>query len=104
MCRMFALAAARPIAARELLRDAPRSLAALSREHADGWGVALYADDWSIHRGTACAARCTRFDAIADAATARLVIAHVRKKTVGPTSLANTHPFRRGRFVFAHNG
>ena len=37
-----------------------------------------------------------------------LAIAHVRKKTRGKVSLANTHPFARelwGRhFVFAHNG
>lgn len=32
------------------------------------------------------------------------MIAHVRKKTVGETSLVNTHPFQRGEIVFAHNG
>jgi glutamine amidotransferase len=31
-------------------------------------------------------------------------VSHVRQKTVGETSLANTHPFANGRWVFAHNG
>ncbi len=102
---MFALVAARPVAARELLRDAPRSLWELSREHKDGWGVALRTSaDWIIHRSTACAAQCERYGELVDEVTAQLLIAHVRKKTAGETSLLNTHPFRRGSFVFAHNG
>ena len=103
MCRMFGLVAAHPIGFAELLRDAPRGLRALSAEHSDGWGLAVHTDDWAVHRGTACAARCARFDAVTGA-SAQVVVAHVRKKTVGETSLANTHPFRRGSFVFAHNG
>jgi glutamine amidotransferase len=106
---MFGLVAARPVPARELLRDAPRSLRTLSNEHPDGWGVALRtataADvDWMVHRSTECAARCTRYDELVDQVATRLLIAHVRQKTVGEAKLANTHPFRRGRFVFAHNG
>ena len=102
---MFALVAARPIAARELLRDAPRSLWVLSREHKDGWGIALRtADDWIVHRSTECAAQCSRYGEVVDVVCARVLVAHVRQKTVGETSLANTHPFRRGPFVFAHNG
>lgn len=104
MCRMFGVLAAQPVRVAELLRDAPRSLRQLSLEHADGWGVATEAQGWSVHRSTDCAARCSRFDAVVESLQARLVIAHVRKKTVGETSIVNTHPFRRGRFVFAHNG
>ena len=34
------------------LREAPRSMAGLSREHPDGWGVALYSreGDWTLHK------------------------------------------------------
>jgi glutamine amidotransferase len=32
------------------------------------------------------------------------MISHVRTRTVGTISVENTHPFRRGRWVFAHNG
>lgn len=105
MCRMLAMVAQEPVAPRELLHDAPRSLRALSLEHADGWGVALSPGDdrWQIHRNTRCAARCDQYASIV-ASPARVIVAHVRKKTVGDLALANTHPFRRDQFVFAHNG
>jgi len=102
---MFGLVAKQPVPARVLLRDAPRSLHALAREHRDGWGIALRtATDWIVHRSTEGAGECAQFDQIAAHAAARVVIAHVRQKTVGDTALVNTHPFRRDRFVFAHNG
>lgn len=105
MCRMFGLLATRPVSARPLLREAPRSLWTLSGEHQDGWGVALgQPGGWVVHRDTACAQRSPRFDAVADSARARVMVAHVRQKTVGDTALTNTHPFRRGPLVFAHNG
>ncbi len=105
MCRMFGVVAVEPIAPRELLRDSPRSLRALSREHPDGWGVAIHnANDWVVHRSTSCAADCARYGELAEGVATKLLVAHIRQKTVGETALANTHPFRRGAFVFAHNG
>lgn len=78
--------------------------------HRDGWGLALY-DGLAVRtflEPTAAAnsplARFLRDNPI----KTLLAIAHVRKKTRGTVSLANTHPFVRelwGRsFVFAHNG
>jgi predicted glutamine amidotransferase len=78
--------------------------------HDDGWGLALY-------EGSA-ARTFLEPAAAADSPLATyvrqnpiktlLAIAHVRQKTRGGISLANTHPFVRelwGRhFVFAHNG
>ena len=102
---MLGVVAARAVALRAMLRDAPRSLSALSSEHADGWGIAWRDEgDWSIGKGILQAARCPGFEVLSQGLAARVAVAHVRKKTVGETSLANTHPFRRGRFVFAHNG
>ena len=102
---MLGIVAARPVTPCELLRDAPRSLRALSEVHKDGWGVALRThDDWIVHRSTACAAHCAEYGGLAERALTTLMIAHVRQRTVGEVSLANTHPFRRGTFVFAHNG
>jgi glutamine amidotransferase len=97
------MAAARPTSVRDLLHDAPRSLRVLSQEHADGWGLALRSNEtWTVKRSTTCAARCASYAGLDQEAV--LAIAHIRKKTVGELSLANTHPFQRGRFVFAHNG
>ena len=33
-----------------------------------------------------------------------MLVAHVRKRTVGPISIENTHPFEQAGWVFAHNG
>jgi glutamine amidotransferase len=104
---MFGLVAARPVSLRQLLRDAPRSLRELSQQHPDGWGLAMQAQTdaaWQVQRGTACAARCREFEELAERVEARLVVAHIRQRTVGPTAISNTHPFQRGAFVFAHNG
>lgn len=99
-----------------VLTDITFSFAGLSARggkvgpHADGWGLALY--EGKVARvfldPDPCAlsplARFVREHPI----KTLLAIAHVRRKTRGRTSLANTHPFVRelwGRhFVFAHNG
>ncbi len=102
---MLGVVAETPVALRALLQGVPRSLAALSREHRDGWGIAsTEARGWTVQRGVDCAGESVRFAAAASHGAASVAIAHVRQKTVGPTSLANTHPFMRGRWVFAHNG
>jgi glutamine amidotransferase len=57
---------------------------------------------WSI-RGTLCAHEDVEFLEVAAGSRGSL-FRHVRKRTVGAISLENTHPFRPGRWVFAHNG
>lgn len=106
MCRLLGIVSARACEARDLLREAPRSLAKLSQEHRDGWGVAVHRSPlgWSVHKGILQASEDTVFHALAASTQGELVVAHVRQKTVGETSIANTHPFSDGGFVFAHNG
>ena len=78
--------------------------------HADGWGLALYDGNAvrtfleptpAAHSALATYVRQNPIKTL-------LAIAHVRRKTRGDVSLANTHPFVRelwGRhFTFAHNG
>jgi predicted glutamine amidotransferase len=83
-------------------------MAALSREHRDGWGLAVFdatsERDWRVDRGIDPASEDARFHERALGSRGELLVAHIRQKTVGPTSIDNTHPFRRGRWVFAHNG
>lgn len=89
----------------KLLAERPRSLAALGAEHRDGWGVASFeAGRWSVHKGTRSAAEDARFARRAARLRGQVLISHVRKRTVGETRTVNTHPFVRGRWVFAHNG
>jgi predicted glutamine amidotransferase len=78
--------------------------------HADGWGLAFYegrAARVFLETAPAAESPLARFLAENPIKT-MLAVGHVRKRTRGPTSLANTHPFVRelwGRhFVFAHNG
>ena len=106
MCRLLGIASNEPTDFRIVLREAPRSLAALSREHRDGWGIAVYDDEagWRLEKGVACAGEDERFHRLAVGSRGEVLVSHVRQKTVGETSLANTHPFERGRWVFAHNG
>ncbi len=109
MCRLLAIASSEATDFKIVLREAPRSLAALSREHPDGWGIAVFDGDghegrWRIDRGIECACDDARFHDRAIGSRGGLLVSHIRQKTVGATSLANTHPFQRGRWVFAHNG
>jgi predicted glutamine amidotransferase len=107
MCRLLAIASSERTDFKIVLREAPRSLAALSLEHRDGWGIAVYDDEgqrWMLEKGVLCAHDDERFHRLAVGSQGVLLVSHVRQKTVGDTSLANTHPFARGRWVFAHNG
>jgi len=78
--------------------------------HADGWGLALY-DGRAVRTFLEPAAAAnSKLAAYVRSHPIKtlLAIAHVRQRTRGPVSLANTHPFVRelwGRhFTFAHNG
>ncbi len=107
MCRLLGIVANRDLPILDCLTAAPRCLSTLSRQHPDGWGIALYSNEalaWRVHRSVARAYECSEFRSVAASAHASVVIAHVRQKTVGTTALANTHPFCRGPWVFAHNG
>ncbi len=78
--------------------------------HGDGWGLALYEGNAArvfLEPTAAASSPLARFVSENPIKTL-LAIGHIRKKTRGQTSLANTHPFVRelwGRhWVFAHNG
>jgi glutamine amidotransferase len=107
MCRLLGIAASEPTDFKIVLREAPRSLAALSRVHRDGWGIAVFDDQvgaWQLDKGVACAGEDERFMRLAVGSGGDVLVSHIRQKTVGETSVANTHPFARGRWIFAHNG
>jgi glutamine amidotransferase len=78
--------------------------------HKDGWGLALYEGKRArvfLDPEPAAKSPLAAFVAAHPIKTL-LAIGHIRKKTRGPRSLSNTHPFTRelwGRdWVFAHNG
>jgi predicted glutamine amidotransferase len=107
MCRLIGIAANEATEFRIVLREAPRSLAFQSREHRDGWGIAVFDGEsraWQVERGIVCAGEDERFHRLAVGSRGHLLVSHIRQKTIGDTSIVNTHPFRRAGWVFAHNG
>ena len=111
MCRLYALIANEPTRVECSLVRSQNSLMRQSEsdaegvEHAHGWGVADYTQGGPLLDKQAWAAyHGEHFPRKAARVYARAVIAHVRRATVGRTSIENTHPFRHGRFTFAHNG
>jgi len=106
MCRLLGIVASEETEFRILLREAPRSLAALSREHGDGWGLAVLKSDrgWEVHKSVLAADGDAGFHERAMKARGDMLVSHVRKKTVGLSSIHNTHPFCRDGWVLAHNG
>jgi glutamine amidotransferase len=108
MCELLAMST-------EYATNLTLSLSTLSEHsssggHVDGWGVAYYqGKDIRRIRDTAAAYKSPWVSHVADhGLTSDLVIAHIRKATVGPVTLENTQPFQRelgGRIhAFAHNG
>jgi glutamine amidotransferase len=78
--------------------------------HGDGWGLAFYegrAARVFLEPAAACHSPLARFVSEHPIKTL-LAVGHVRRRTRGALTLANTHPFVRelwGRhWVFAHNG
>ena len=111
MCRLYAMRANEPTRVECSLVKAQNALMEQSREdiegfmHGHGWGVADFPDGvpvlekqiWAAFHGEHFSKKASRI-------YAKTVIAHVRRATVGPPSLENTHPFSNGRWIFAHNG
>jgi glutamine amidotransferase len=105
MCRLLGIVASEPTHFALVLAEAPRCLATLSREHPDGWGIAIHdTSAWSVQRGTERAGEDARFRDVAAHSEGHVLLAHIRQKTVGPTRIENTHPFEHDGWVFAHNG
>ncbi len=111
MCRLYAMHANEPTRVECSLVKAQNALMLQSKGdseglmHGHGWGVADYPDGVPIvEKQTWAAFDGEHFSKKASHVYAKTVIAHVRRATVGPPSIENTHPFVHGRWIFAHNG
>lgn len=111
MCRLYAMHANEPTRVECGLVRSQNALMAQSKSdregvmHGHGWGVADYNNGLpAIERQTWAAFHGEHFSQKASKVYAKTVVAHVRRATVGPISIENTHPFHYGRWIFAHNG
>jgi predicted glutamine amidotransferase len=109
MCELFAMSSRSPTDARASLTAFARH-GGLEGAHADGWGIAYYADgDVRLVKDPEPASRseCLRF-MNERPFVSELVVAHIRRATQGRLSMKNCQPFARelgGRMhLFAHNG
>ena len=106
MCRLFGFHALQEDRVHAALVEESNSLKFQSREHPDGWGIAAYdaAGMPTLTFSLQPAHADGTFDLAASQLYVKTVIAHVRLASVGGVHLGNAHPFRHGRWCFAHNG
>jgi glutamine amidotransferase len=106
MCRLFGFHSLQEDRVHAALVEESNSLKHQSREHPDGWGIAAYGAGGvpTLTFSLQPAHADESFDLAASQLYAKTVIAHVRLASVGGVHLGNAHPFRYGRWCFAHNG
>ncbi len=81
----------------------------IEKGHRDGWGISLYDEDNPlprVYKSVSQGDKDGKFLAneFFKNYLTQSGLVHLRKKTVGETSVVNTHPFVRGIYSFIHNG
>src|SRR5260370_35340577 len=105
MCRLFGSKSRASSRVSHELFHGENALRVQSREHPDGWGLGWYEDGAPrVVRSLPPAHGDRDFEKLSRFVTAQTVVAHVRKASIGRVAEQNTHPFQRGRWLFAHNG
>jgi predicted glutamine amidotransferase len=105
MCRLFGSRSRVPGGFAHELLHGSNALRVQSREHPDGWGLGWYEGRTPrVVRSLTPAHGDAQFEQLSSFLNAETVVAHVRRASVGRISYENTHPFRRGPWLFAHNG
>jgi predicted glutamine amidotransferase len=113
MCRWLAYTGS-PVLIHDLLYRPKHSLivqsltSTLGAEptNGDGFGIGWYSDRPTpgIFRSTEPAWNDRNLEELAEHITSPWVMAHIRASTGSPVQETNCHPFRRGRWLFMHNG
>ena len=105
MCRLFGFRSNVPSRAHRSLMEAENAVACQAQRHQDGWGIGYFlGQDAYVHRSEAGAASDARFQRISQRLRSHTFVVHVRNATVGDVDAFNSHPFRHGAWMFAHNG
>lgn len=117
MCRLLGVVSREPISLDQAVAEEIEPFTEQSVLHRDGWGVAWFAaEDGSpeslgnprrpeIRRHLDVARESAVYREAVGAATGPMMLVHLRRASPGlPLEIRNTHPFREGEVVFAHNG
>jgi predicted glutamine amidotransferase len=107
MCRLLGYCSRREAALADLVgEESFYDLTALSALHSDGWGMAWYSGGEPVFRKSPLRAdEEPEFDKLARQPLSDLGLLHLRWATPGlGVSERNSHPFRYGPYVLAHNG
>ena len=113
MCRWLAYSGS-PVCLHDLLFKPANSLVMQSKHsqlgveatNGDGFGVGWYGrlDTPGVFHSTEPAWNDRNLRELSAQASSRRVFAHIRATTGTPVQQTNCHPFRRGRWLFMHNG
>ena len=89
-----------------LIRQSLQARRSRSVTNGDGFGVGWYDSlpTPGLFRDTLPAWNDENLRSLSEQIQARTFLAHVRASTGTPTSRANCHPFRCGKWLFMHNG
>jgi predicted glutamine amidotransferase len=107
MCRLLGYCSSRDASLEDLIGpDGLREFTGLCALHGDGWGMAWYEGAEPVVRKSPVRAdSAPEYDKLAREPLADLGLVHLRWATPGlGVNEANSHPFRYGQYVFAHNG
>ena len=111
MCRLLALVANQPTRVAGSLLRAPHSLCrqsacdAQQQKHDNGWGLGYYVHGQAQRvRSVLPADQDPQFRRAAESLTTSILLAHIRRASMGEVAVRNSHPFVYGPWLFAHNG
>jgi glutamine amidotransferase len=105
MCRLFGFRSNVESRAHRSLIVAENAMANQASYHSDGWGIGYFIDDDPyLFRTSKGAAHDDSFRRFSEGLRSNTLLVHIRKATVGSIDPINSHPFRYGSWIFAHNG
>lgn len=104
MCRLLGIAANQTVHLTFSLLDAPNALRKQTPKNPHGWGIAAHNKDWNVWKNSDDAGKSDEFQRRSHDAHGDIIISHIRQATVGLKTPANSHPFRFGNWILAHNG
>ena len=105
MCRLFALISNKEVNAEFSFLEADHPFIELAKSNHDGWGLGYYKNNSArVFKEPKDALHSRKFQKKAKNIKSKIIIAHIRSKTQGKSSIKNTHPFKYKSWIFAHNG